>query len=57
MQIDCSVLAATVRRICQDRPPMRRDPVDSPRNWFLPLGLVLCLEFWIVVTSAVAQTF
>jgi hypothetical protein len=36
---------------------MRRDPVDSPRNWFLPLGLVLCLEFWIVVTSAVAQTF
>jgi len=39
---------------------MRRDPDGSPRparNWFLLLGFVLCLEFWVVVTSSVAHTF
>jgi hypothetical protein len=26
------------------------------RNWFLPLGIVLCLEFWAVVATSVAQS-
>ena len=54
------VREASVGPICQDRLPMRRDPDGSPRparNWFLLLGFVLCLEFWVVVTSSVAHTF
>ena len=38
---------------------MRRDSDDNsratPRNWVLPLALVLCLEFWVIVTGTVAQ--
>jgi hypothetical protein len=26
-----------------------------PRNWVLFLSLVFCVEFWMIVTSAVAQ--
>jgi hypothetical protein len=25
---------------------------DPPRNWFLPLAFVLCMEFWLLVASA-----
>jgi hypothetical protein len=38
---------------------MRRHLVEGARprapNWGLLLMVVLCVEFWIVVTSAVAQ--
>ena len=28
---------------------------DAPRNWGLLLLLVLCVEFWLIVASAVTQ--
>jgi hypothetical protein len=39
---------------------MRRDPDENrrpARNWFLPLAFVLCVEFWVVVTSSLAHNF
>jgi hypothetical protein len=30
---------------------------QPPRNWFLILMLVICVEFWVLVTSALAQNF
>lgn len=39
---------------------MRHDSNDdsgaTPRNWVLLLGLVLCLGFWVVATTTVAQS-
>lgn len=39
---------------------MRHDSDDNsraaPRNWVLLLAVVLCLEFWVVVTGTVAQS-
>ena len=45
--------------VWQDAAPMVRHPLDEgtgpPRNWFLLLLLMLCAEFWIVVTTTVAE--
>jgi hypothetical protein len=38
---------------------MRHDRDGGPRqqrNWFLLLAIVLCLEFWAIVTSSLAST-
>jgi hypothetical protein len=41
-------------------PAVRRDSDDNsratPRNWVLLLSLVLCIEFWIVATTTIAQS-
>ena len=34
---------------------MRPDAHEGPRNWGLLLLLVLCIEFWVIVASAVTH--
>ena len=47
------------RAFCQDAAPMVRRPLDEatrqPKNWGLLLMVAICAEFWIVVTTTVAQ--
>ena len=45
--------------VCQDAAPMVRHPLDEaarePTNWGLLLMLAICAEFWVIVTTEVAQ--
>ena len=50
--------------LCETIPPLlvarHRRAADTrvaepPRNWALLLGVVLCVEFWLIVTSYLAQ--
>jgi hypothetical protein len=36
---------------------MPPDATQAPRNWGLLLMVILSIEFWMIVTSTVAQSF
>ena len=56
---EVTVRQASVIRTCKDRLPVARqlkdDQAASTRNWALLLMVVLCVEFWMVVTTTVAS--
>jgi pyridoxine/pyridoxamine 5'-phosphate oxidase len=41
--------------VARHHPVARTRAAKEPRNWGLLLVVVLCLEFWLVMTSYLAQ--